>query len=121
MKINTDQIARSLVQGVVNNTVNGRASGEIIPYFFVKINKNVSCGISLHYDSKVGLNIGLYAQNIQGKAYDEISECIAGYLFDEDVEFPDEFYNNIIEHPITKEEGATKTYQLIEAGTVLYC
>ena len=58
-------IAEDLVSRCIHNTVKGRANCEVIPYDYRIVDAEGFCGlgISLHYDSKVGLKWELHIAN----------------------------------------------------------
>ena len=58
-------IAEGLVSRCIHNTLRGRANCEVIPYDYLIVDAEEFCGIgiSLHYDSKVGLRWELHIAN----------------------------------------------------------
>ena len=56
------RIASELVSRCVNNTMNGRVCGEIIPYYYCTVcyDDSYGLGISFHYDEEIGLSWNIH-------------------------------------------------------------
>lgn len=59
-------VAKGLINGVYDNAVKGRRSGEKIPYFYTTV-CDFNVAISLNYDSEIGLSHKLFVPDFMSK------------------------------------------------------
>ena len=123
-------IAGDLVNGCITNTLKGRASGEIIPYYYCGISKDnkYGLGLSFHYDKNIGLNWRIHTvdSNIVDNEYlkyvEEVIEWV-DYFMECDgsdwIEYYD-FCEEVKEYQITKAEAKEKTNWLFSRGSIAY-
>ena len=125
-------VAKGLINGVYDNAVKGRRSGEKIPYFYTTV-CDFNVAISLNYDSEIGLSHKLFVPDFMSKidmdddnAVNEITEFMDFVaVVNELIYFPDDlldddFYNSVKEHQISVEEADQKTNWLYEKKCILY-
>lgn len=133
--IKANDIARDLVMGAINNTINGRLSGEIIPYYYCSVADDYGLGVSFHYDSEIGLSYNLYIPNKltdidldDDDAVNEFQEyCdfveMVNWLIEgplNAVSLTDEFYDNVEQYQISPEDADAKTRFLFENKCMMY-
>jgi hypothetical protein len=133
--IKAEDVAKVLLIGAVNNTMNGRLSGEIIPYYYCNVADDYGLGVSFHYDSEIGLSYNLYIPNEptdidldDDDAVNEFQEycdfvevvewCIEGCL--NAVSLTDDFYDNVEKYQISPEDADAKTRFLFENKCMMY-
>lgn len=126
-------VAKTLINGVYENVVIGRMSGEKIPYFYRSVCDDFGVAISLNYDSEIGLSHKLFVPNLMSKidmddddAVNEVTEFMDFVaVVNEIIYFPDDlldddFYNSVKEHQISVEDANKKTNWLYEKGCLIY-
>lgn len=134
-RIKAEDIAKELVCNCINNTIKGRLSGEIIPYYYCSVGDDYGLGMSFNYDSMVGLSYNLYIPNEptdidldDDDAVNElqeycdfvevVNEFIEGYLID--MTLSDDFYTNVKKYQISVEEANIKTRFMFENNCMMY-
>jgi hypothetical protein len=129
--VNARDIAKELIIGVHNNVMNGRMSGEIIPYYYTNILDDDGIAISLHYDSKIGLYVNFYGSDfnkdldndddvIEYQKFLNVVNMINEIVFFPDDLLTDEFYERVSKYQISKDEANEKTQWLFKNNCIKY-
>lgn len=134
--IKAEDVARELVCNCISNTIKGRLSGEIIPYYYCSVGDDYGLGVSFNYDRMKGLTYNLYIPNEptdidlddddavnELHEYCDFVECvnwfIEGYLIN-DMSVTDDFYANVKKYQISVEDAHAKTRFLFENKCMMY-
>ena len=128
------RIASELVSRCVNNTMNGRVCGEIIPYYYCAVCRDCSygLGISFHYDYKRGFRWEIHTVDKAKEYFDneyieylnyvnEVIQWVDCYMEDGDGGYRwDDFYEQVKKYQISEAEAKEKTNWLFKEGSFMY-
>jgi len=128
------RIASELVSRCINNTMNGRVCGEIIPYYYCTVCMDYiyGLGISFHYDQNIGFSWEIHtvdkAKGYFGDEYieylkyvTEVIEWVDCYMEDGDGGYRwDDFYEQVNKYQISEAEAKEKTNWLFKEGSIMY-
>lgn len=133
MNIRVEKIATNLVAGVINNVINGRMDGEIIPYYYENILEDFGVGIAFNYDEKMGLTYNLFVPHFEKYIdldNDDEVENVTNFLnfvdiVNEIIYIPfdaltTEFYDKVKEYQITLEIADELTQFLYDNKCIMY-